>query len=275
MNTALESNHKTLILLIPGNPSVPGIYDPFLNQVVTDLELQGPVEKKVLPHLGQCNQRVSKIKNIRVQDVVHDHLTTIEKLIKEHKPHKTILIGHSLGSAVTISLYRDLSQSVDQFVVLCPFLGPSKNNERYLKLFRNKVTRMGMIGITHTGLAHPRVSRKIFKRWLGDNPFNDHIPREIKKPNYLHHFFTLVSNYFEDFSELDVKERVSEMDPQKSFFVFAPNDYWVPPESVKHLAKGAKHRTCEDISHDFCLKDYQYKVVSSVIKEHLQSIDLI
>jgi len=69
---------KNLILLIPGNPSVPGIYDPFLNQVVTDLKLKGETVHKVLPHLGQCNQVVVNYKRITVRDVIEDHRKTIK-----------------------------------------------------------------------------------------------------------------------------------------------------------------------------------------------------
>jgi pimeloyl-ACP methyl ester carboxylesterase len=264
------SDKKSLILLIPGNPSVPGIYDPFLNQVVKELDLKNEVIAKVLPHLGQCNEKRIKMKSVRVQDVVSDHKKTIQNLIKKHKPEQTILIGHSLGSAVTISLYQDLSPIVDSFIILCPFLGPHKNNERYLKMFRNPLTRLGMIGITHTGLAHPLVSRKIFKRWLGENPFNEHIPREIKKPFYLRHFFSLVSNYFSDFKDLDIPARVAKMDPEKSFFVFAANDYWVPDESIYLLPKKSKYIKSSEISHDFCLKEDQYKKVAQIVSGHLR-----
>ena len=264
-------NQKNLVLLIPGNPSVPGIYDPFLQQVVADLKLEGSTISKVLPHLGQCNEKRSKHQKVSVLDVVEDHRKTVINLIRKHSPEKVILVGHSLGSAVTISLYRDLENVVDQFVILCPFLGPSKNNERYLKMFKNPITRYGMIGITHTGLANKRVARRIFRKWLGENPFNEHIPQEIKKPYYLHHFFSLVSHYFSDFEELNVKQRVSQMNPAKSFFLFAPDDYWVPEESLDFIPKDSRFLQCEGINHDFCLRDDQYKIVSKAITGHLSS----
>lgn len=263
---------NSLILLIPGNPSVPGIYDPFLNQVVEDLSLSGEVVSKVLPHLGQCNQRTDKLKNVRVQDVIADHKRTINKLVEEHQPQQVFLIGHSLGSAVTISLYRDLSPKIDRFIIVCPFLGPSPNNSRYLKMFQNPITRMGMKGITYSGLKIHKVSHIVFNNWLGDTPFNEHIPREIRKPHYIKNFFSLVSNYFPDFEELNIKERVQEMDPDKTFFVFAPNDYWVPEETINFLPKNSTYHRCEDIGHDFCLRKEQYQSVSKVISGHLKSI---
>ncbi len=271
----LDKNNRTLVLLIPGNPSVPGIYEPFLDQVIKDLAIKGDTIHKVLPHLGQTNESQPKIKNIHVQDVIADHLENILGLIKTHSPTRVILLGHSLGSAVAICLYQDLSEQIDQFIILCPFLGPSKNNEKYLRLFQNPLSKRTMKFISHTGLIHPSLSKKIFGRWLGDNPFNELIAREIKKPNYLHHFFSLVSNYFPDFKDLDIKKRVSTMDPAKTFFLFAPNDFWVPDDSVKYLPKNSKSILCQGIAHDFCLKSSQYQRVSQAIKQHLHSLDPI
>lgn len=252
---------KNLILLIPGNPSVPGIYDPFLNNLVSELSLHGETKSLVLPHLGQCNERTVKRKKIRVQDVIEDHRKKIAGLISTFKPERTILIGHSLGSAVTIDLYRDFESSVDQFLILCPFLGPSKNNVGYLKMFRHPITRLGMKSITYSTLKSQRVSREVFKRWLGENPFNDHIPNEIRKPRYLKNFFSLVANYIEDFEELNLKSRFRQMSPDKVSFYFAPKDYWVPREIVDLIPNHLPKYTCQGIQHDFCLSEQQYSLL--------------
>lgn len=258
-----------LILLIPGNPSVPGIYDPFLEQVVSDLKLEGETIHRVLPHLGQCNRNVKNYKKITVRDVIDDHRKTIKNLIATYEPKKIILIGHSLGSSVTISLYEELSSTVDQFFILCPFLGPSKNNKGYLKLFRNPVSRLGMKGITYACLKNDKVSHLFFEKWLGKTPFTRHIPKEISKPFYVKNFFSLVSTYMEEFQELDLKSKVKAMDKSKTFFLFAPNDYWVPEEAIQVLPEQMPFAKCSGISHDFCLRESQYKEVSLAMAQHL------
>ena len=60
------------------------------------------------------------------------------------------------------------------------------------------------------------------------------------------------------------------MDPHKSFYVFANKDYWVPDEVKKSLPDDANFVTCEDIQHDFCLFEPQYKRVSNVIRDRLR-----
>ena len=81
----------------------------------------------------------------------------------------------------------------------------------------------------------------------------------------MHNFFTLLSTYVNDFNELNIKEKLSSMNPEKSFFIFAPNDYWVPQEVMNHLPENSKFHVCKNISHDFCLYEDQYKEVSRLV----------
>ena len=262
---------KKLIILIPGNPSVPGIYNPFVEDLNHKASKEWDTHHEVLPHFGQCNQKKVKKKSINVHDVVEDHKVSIHRLVKKHGADHVTLIGHSLGSAVTILLYQEFKNIVNDFVILCPFPGPSPNNTRYLKMFKNPVSRLGMKGITYSVLSNKKFSRFAFKRWLGENPFNDHIPSEIRKPRYLKNFFSLVSNYMEDFEELDVKYQLHRMNPNQTYFLFARNDYWVPENIISHLPKKTKYKIVEGIQHDFCLFEDQYKVVANLILDHMKS----
>lgn len=261
---------KELVILIPGNPSVPGIYEHFVQQVVADLDVSSESHYEILHHLGQCNSKVTVRKTISVHDVIDDHRQSILKLIERYIPDKVILMGHSLGSAITIALHHEFSSTIDEFVVLCPFTGPSENNLKYLKMFRNPITKIGMKNLSHTILLNKKLSHKFFQHWLGDNPFNEHIPSEIKKPHYIKNFFSLVSSYIEDFEELRIKDKMNQMNPNNSFFLFAPDDYWVPDETIKFLPNNSRFHLSQDISHDFCLKEEQYRSVSKVITDHLQ-----
>ena len=179
------------------------------------------------------------------------------------------LISHSLGSAVSISLNEHLKEKIDKFFILCPFMGPSKVNMNYLKVFKNPVSRYGLALGSKAILSNRQVSKKFFSRWLGDNELNDVIISEIKKPNYINHFFTLVSGYFKDFEHLNIKEGVKKLDPNKTFFIFAKDDFWVPIEYTKLLPESSNFEVLDDISHDFCLFDSQFKKVSKVISKEI------
>ncbi|TNF00455.1 MAG: alpha/beta fold hydrolase [Deltaproteobacteria bacterium] len=259
---------KNLVILIPGNPSVPGIYDPFIQQVVQELKVEGEKKWEILPHLGQCNTRRVRYKKVTLHDVIDDHKRKINELIVKHKADKVFLMGHSLGSAVTITLFEEFNTKIDHFVILCPFVGPSKKNIPFLHLFKNPVSRMGMKNLSHAILLNDKISQHFFETWLGTNPHNEHIAKEIKKPYYIDHFFKLVSSYFDSFEALNVRERMKEIDGKKTLFVFAPDDFWVPQETLDLLPNHSTYHVCESISHDFCLSEAQYKEVARVIGRH-------
>lgn len=260
---------KTLVILIPGNPSVPGVYAPFMRQLTDDLNISGDVKTEILHHLGQCNTKSKRLSKISLSEVIEDHKASISSLVELHKADRVYLISHSLGSAVSISLNDSLKEEIDKFFILCPFMGPSENNINYLKLFKNPVSRLGLSLGSKAILSNRNVSKKFFSRWLGENEINDVIINEIKKPNYIDHFFSLVSGYFKDFEKLNVKEAVQRLDPERTFFIFAKDDFWVPIEYTKLLPKKSKYKILEDISHDFCLFDSQYKRVSKVISSQI------
>jgi len=260
---------KSLFILIPGNPSVPGVYAPFMRQLTNDLNLSGEVETEILYHLGQCNTKIGKLSKISLSEVIADHKKSITNLIQLHKANKVYLISHSLGSAVSISLNEHLKDKIDKFFILCPFMGPSKVNMNYLKIFKNPISRYGLALGSKAILSNKEVSRRFFTRWLGDNELNDVIISEIKKSNFINHFFILVSGYFKDFEHLNIKEAVKKLDPNKTFFIFAKEDFWVPIEYTKLLPESSKFKVLDDISHDFCLFGSQCKKVSEVISKEI------
>ena len=155
---------KELVILIPGNPSVPGIYNDFLDQIKEQLNTSVESVFEILPHLGQCNSKVVKRRKVSVFDVIEDHKNSIYRLIATHKADRVVLIGHSLGSAVLIYLHEEFKELVDQFIVVCPFTGPAANNKKYLRLFKNPISRLGMINLTRTLLINPKVSEIAFHR---------------------------------------------------------------------------------------------------------------
>lgn len=253
---------KNLVLLIPGNPSIPGIYRAFGDQLLNDLELPGEKIWRVLPHLGQAQADGIRYSKLSLHHIIEDHKQNVLALINQFSPQNTILLGHSLGSAITISLYQELKHVVDKFCFICPFLGPSDNNIALLKRFKHPLGYLGFKHFSRGILMHHKISRLFFRRMVGDHAPIDQITRELKKTHYLHHFYSLLSSYIDVFSELDIKERLNEVDPSHSYFIFAPDDYWVPESTVNLIPKNSKYDFC-NISHDFCLNHKDVKIVAN------------
>lgn len=266
----MNNSIQTLVILIPGNPSVPGIYDSFLHSVVIKLAKQRKrAEGIVLPHLGQCNTHFQRIKKINLFDVVAEHKKNILSLIEHYQMEEVILIGHSLGGAITLILKDELCQVIDYFIFLCPFLGPSERNYRYLRLFKNTISRLGLKYGSYAILLNQHFAIKFFTKWLGENPNNKNIINQIKKPNYIHNFFTLVSGYFHDFDQVDLNNKLENIDPDRCFFLFAKDDFWVSEDVFQILSDDVHYTILDTISHDFCLEEAQFQEVAKCIQHYL------
>jgi pimeloyl-ACP methyl ester carboxylesterase len=261
-----------LILFIPGNPSIPGIYDPFLDELKNQLQAEigdsQTIHYEVLYHLGQLNSEHKKLGRINLQDVIEDHKSTIKDLLLRHKANKVFLVSHSLGSAISISLRDHFKSDIDRFMLLCPFLGPRGKNASFLRVFKNPIVRNSLLLGSHIILSNQKASDLFFDKWLGGNELNSLIIREVKKPHYLKNFFSLVANYFESFSQLNIRESLSLFDSSKSYFIFAKKDFWVPIETISLIPKDSKRDILENLSHDFCLVKSEFtELVKFLVKD--------
>jgi predicted alpha/beta hydrolase family esterase len=265
---------KTLVLFLPGNPSVPGVYVPFLEKLkshfIESVNDGEEIHYEVLHHLGQCNIEMKKYKQVSLHDVIEDHKKTIERKLKEYNAQQVFLISHSLGSAVSLMLHESFKAEIKRFIILCPFLGPSEKNASYLKLFKNPISRSSLMYASYMILSNNKISQRFFKKWLGDNELNTQIISEIKKPGYIKNFFSLVSGYFESFDQLEIRKSLDNVDKSKTYFIFAKEDFWVPKEAVSCLPEGVKKDILEDISHDFCLFEDEYTKVANYVFRDLK-----
>lgn len=265
---------KKLIVLIPGNPSVPGIYDPFMNHLVNELSANQKTKHYVLSHLGQSEREQTRLSKINVRQVIQKHKITIEEILKKERPDEFILIGHSLGAAITICLSEHFKNEVSKFYLLCPFLGPSKNNLDFLKVIQNPITQTSLNLFLKILLKNQKACSIFIEYLTNRSILSPIIYQQIKKPSYIPNFLNLVSTYVDEFNNLDTKKSLENMDPNKTFFLFAPNDYWVPDDTFHFIPPRAKFRRCMDIKHDFCLDEDQYKIVSRIISEQYHNESL-
>lgn len=257
-----------LILMMPGNPSPPGVYQPFLTFLKKSIEAEsyGKVEFLEFPHLGQCNLTESKYESITLNDVIQDHALNIKKTIEEKRPTEIYWIAHSLGNAITLCLYEEFKPIINKFIFICPFLNPEGNNKTFLKFFKNSITRNVYLNTVKLMLKNHYLSQLLIKTWLGNSELNDHLLQEVKKTHYLDNLFKLLSNYIDDFSNIDLLSDLNQVCPEKSHFIFAEKDFWVPLKFIDYLPQNASYCVYSNIDHDFCLYREDYEFVANEIK---------
>jgi predicted alpha/beta hydrolase family esterase len=262
---------KTLCILIPGNPSVPGLYDHFLDHLTQNLKGHGQVVGKVLLHLGQCNQIIKKYQKISLENNIIHHRVQIQKLIRDHSPDRLVLMGHSLGSAMLVSLFEEFKHQTHHFVLLCPFIGTNLTTQNFLKKFKSPIQRSLYKNGSKVILINKTFSEYFFKKWLGHNPHNKLIIQQIKKSYYIDNFFTLLADYHDNFSRLNSIKKIYNFPKDKTLIVLAENDFWVPKEIMQIIQKNFTPIIESELKHDFCLEELQYTIVTKHILNLLNS----
>ncbi|XP_057715329.1 lipid droplet-associated hydrolase isoform X2 [Corythoichthys intestinalis] len=124
----LDTEHKVLVLIIPGNPGVVGFYRTFIQSLYTIFGCQYPVW--AVSHAGHCMPPAS-------MDMVEDDSSTAEldtfglngqiehklAFLRKHVPKKTslILVGHSIGCYIILEIMRrDPNLKILKGVMLFP-----------------------------------------------------------------------------------------------------------------------------------------------------------
>nr|XP_043904091.1 lipid droplet-associated hydrolase [Solea senegalensis] len=124
----LQPTHKTLILIIPGNPGVVGFYRTFMQTLHHTFGYRHPVW--AVSHAGHCEPPDS-------MDMVEDGSTAAERdvfglngqiehkltFLRKHVPRETslVLVGHSIGCYIILEIMkRDPELKVLKAVMLFP-----------------------------------------------------------------------------------------------------------------------------------------------------------
>ncbi len=256
-----------LLIFLPGNPSVPEIYDDFLFEIVDGHK---NIEVKTLNHLGQSRETVSLKRKIDLSDVISHHKKNIREILEKNKNHKIVLVGHSLGCTIGIEIYKEFQLRIEKVIMICPFLGPSLNNDKFLKAFERKVSRNAIFALMAGVLINKRVGSLFFRIWLGKNKKNAHILKNVRKQNFIANFVSLLSSYRKEFSSLDIESKIDLLEKKKTHFIFAKEDFWVPAEVEKKLSLKFNCEVIDGISHDFCLSSEETKKIATRVKRYLE-----
>lgn len=261
--------HRLLILL-PGNPAIPGIYNTFT--AACRARLPG-LETTVLAHCGQSDESSAVESEHCLEQVLAEHKKNILELITEQRPQRVYLVGHSLGTAIAVALYEVLAPHIDRLVLICPFLQPRGRNRLLLRLLSNdcfnrgfRSALRGLLGLEHAGLY---LLRDRFK--LGANA--ELVLNALIRDHFLDNFIGLTSDYLRFFGRHRPLEALDRLPLQHTLFISAPCDFWVPDALLDDLPPGIRHRRLPDIEHGFCLHPTQCRAVAEASAAFLLAQD--
>jgi pimeloyl-ACP methyl ester carboxylesterase len=256
-----------LLIFIPGNPSIPGIYDTFIEHLQTSLH---PLRSYVLSHRGQDESggRVERVDSLDL--LIQHHRRRIEDIIQQEAPTQLYLVGHSLGTTIAISLYPTFATHIEKLVLLCPFLGPQAHNKPLLQALSVKTINQSLQFLVRQYLTFDRPSRYLLQRRLGLGQQADSVHRSLTTQHFLGNFLGLVSGYTRFFNSNNLIQQLAELPLPDTLFLFASNDYWVPDHTIDTLPQGANYQQLTQIEHAFCLQPAQASLVADACATFLR-----
>lgn len=260
----------TLLIFIPGNPSIPGIYDTFMANMHSHLPM---LRSYVLSHRGQ-DAHAAPIEHVDNLDLlIAHHRQRIDDILRQESPQSVYLVGHSLGSAIAVAIYPALAPRIDKLILLCPFLGPQANNRLFLQFM--SVSRLNKLLelIARRYLSQEARGRRLLQHRMRLGEQAEPVRRSLTTRHFLGNFLGLVSGYVGFFKNNNLSTQLTSLPLSHTLFLFASNDYWVPDPVIDSLPEGANYQQLAEIEHAFCLQPEQSAKVAEICVAFIEQRD--
>ncbi|XP_077241331.1 alpha/beta-Hydrolases superfamily protein isoform X2 [Tasmannia lanceolata] len=107
------------VLFIPGNPGVVSFYKDFV-EALYDL-LEGNASITAIGYISQTRKNWERGNLFSLQDQINHKVNFIGQEL-QNKDIPIVLVGHSIGSYISLETFKRLPQQVQYFIGLYPFL---------------------------------------------------------------------------------------------------------------------------------------------------------
>ncbi|XP_014473090.1 PREDICTED: lipid droplet-associated hydrolase [Dinoponera quadriceps] len=267
----LPHSTKQVVLVITGNPGLPGFYESFIKAINSKLSFDTPVW--VVGHAGHVqppeNLDIAMPSNKKWRD--HYGLTAQvqhkAEFIKTYVPEdvQLYLIGHSIGAWVLLNLLRDpdINKRVKKCYMLFPtieYMAETRNG----RIFHNIISRVAPLWIFLSWFfttIFPSFLQtfmiSVFSFFYGIPAKYNKVVQKMLDPRVLYRIINLAKEELKYIKEAD-HETISKYS-DKLWFYYGTIDGWVPVRYYKNMM--TKHpnlnaQLCQrGFYHSFVLKN--------------------
>ncbi|XP_058087039.1 uncharacterized protein LOC131234292 isoform X2 [Magnolia sinica] len=214
------------ILFIPGNPGVVSFYKEFVESLYEQLE--GNASITAIGHIAQTRK-----------DWEHGRLFSLQDQIN----HK---VGHSIGSHISLEIFKRLPQEVKYTVGLYPFLAMSKESRVQSMLvkitaFQVLCTAVSSI-LALIGLLPNWASGFLVRKLVGGRSWSatavEATCTHLLKYHAMQNILYMAKTEFSKLSEEPEWEFIREKQSQIAF-LFGIDDHWGPLTMFEEISKQA------------------------------------
>ncbi|OIT37741.1 PREDICTED: lipid droplet-associated hydrolase isoform X1 [Nicotiana attenuata] len=222
---------KFHVLFIPGNPGVISFYVDFLESLY-DL-LGGAASVTAISHIGQTEKNWEHGRLFSLQEQTDHKLNFIEHELQDVEV-PLVLVGHSIGSYISLDIFRRFQEKVTYCICLYPFLAVNTKSSTQAIIKKIAVSRTLCTGLSSLAailaLLPAWISRFLVKKSVGKSwspPAVEALCKHVLRYHTVQNILYMAMTEFEKLSEVPDWSFMREKKNQIAF-LFGVDDHWGP-----------------------------------------------
>ncbi|TMW62212.1 hypothetical protein Poli38472_009705 [Pythium oligandrum] len=263
---------NVLVLIVPGNPGMAHFYLPLMREIVRRHGTQHEV--RAVTHAGHYMPWKNSGK---VFDLEHQHehkVTYLRQRFAENPDLKLIIIGHSIGSYLTLKIVEAFPNQVAKIVLMQPtihHIGRSAKGLQLAPVFHHRQHSIKIVKLLE--FLVPMALRRFLVR-LAIGSHQEPVLHLASLALVNRHVFNNVLHMADQEMKTvgDMNEQLLREHEHKTLFVYSPIDGWVPNEFVQMFQlrlPRAGHRMVPQ-SHGFMMDDNGTRDMADHISQWIQ-----
>ncbi|KAF5176380.1 Lipid droplet-associated hydrolase [Thalictrum thalictroides] len=263
------------VLFIPGNPGVIIFYKEFLERVYEMLD--GCASVTGIGHAGQTRKNWEHGRQFSLQEQI-DHKVDFIKQEFQNTEFPLLLVGHSIGSYISLEVFKRNQEQVKYCIGLYPFL--SLNKDSLYQSFIGKLAGSQVLSTSFSaivavlGLLPISVTRFLLRMSVAKSYSStaaEACCSHLLQYHTVRNILFMARKEFEKFAEVPDWMFIKAKQDQVAF-LFGIDDHWGPISMYEEISKQAPEVALsierEGHTHGFCC----YVAGSVWVADHVVSI---
>ncbi|KAK7378837.1 hypothetical protein VNO80_04285 [Phaseolus coccineus] len=250
---------KLHVLLVPGNPGVVLFYKDFVEFLYELLE--GTASVTAIGHVSHSRKDSEHGRMFSLQEQI-DHKIDFIREELQNIQIPIVLVGHSIGSYISIEIFKKSPEKVKYCIGLYPFLtlNPQSTNQ----LFIGKIAKSHVLAaalsylIASLGLLPVQALRFMVRKSLGKSWSVNAVEAACSHLSQYHTMRNVLYMAMTEFTKLSEAPDWTFMRERKAqlTFLFGVDDHWGPLNLLEEISKQvpgiAVSIERENHTHGFC-----------------------
>ncbi|OQR83464.1 hypothetical protein ACHHYP_14677 [Achlya hypogyna] len=242
----------TLVVVVPGNPGVPGFYEPLMRRV--HALAGGAAEVVGLSHTGHSMPWLHANATFDLTTQIEDKVAYLDARLRADPHLQVVLVGHSIGAHVALGMLAAWPHRVRKVALLQPavmHIAQSASGKKLAPLFAQY--KLASWAAWPVELLPTAWVKALLPLFVGQNPVLQDAAYSLCNRHVLRNVLNMARHEMAEL--LDIDHGLVAAYQHKLSFVFSAKDAWVPTEFAAHLTHTYKEAqsTTVDLPHAFMI----------------------